>query len=147
MEYLSFDHVSFDENLWAGIQRLDELIFDTRNAEGIRRELEKKAVFLILLAMDGDNVVGYKIGYEDRTCRFYSWLGGVYPEYRRRGVASELMRLQHRWCRSEGYQVIRTHTKNKWRDMLILDLRFGFNVIGTLTDELGETKIILDKNL
>lgn len=147
MDYLAFDHVDLDIGLWDGIRQIDQYIFDSRDSEGIRRELEKKPVFLILIAVDGHQVVGYKIGYEDRTCRFYSWLGGVYPEYRRQGVASELMRLQHRWCRERGYQVIRTNTKNKWRDMFILNLRFGFNVTGTLTDELGETKIILDKRL
>lgn len=60
---------------------------------------------------------------------------------------SELMRRQHEWCRSHGYRVIRTHTKNKWRDMLILNIRHGFDVIGTYTDEKGEPKIILEKRL
>ncbi|HEY8343405.1 MAG TPA: GNAT family N-acetyltransferase [Calditerricola sp.] len=45
--------------------------------------------------------------------------------YRRRGIATELMKRQHAWCRRHGYQTIRTHTKNKWREMLILNLRHG----------------------
>ncbi|MBK7940001.1 MAG: GNAT family N-acetyltransferase [Lewinellaceae bacterium] len=28
---------------------------------------------------------------------FYSWLGGVLPEYRRQGVATQLMQHQHDW--------------------------------------------------
>lgn len=71
----------------------------------------------------------------------------MYSEYRGRGIASELMRRQHEWCHNESYKVIRTQTKNKWRDMLILNLRHGFDVVGTYTDEKGEPKIILKKRL
>ncbi|MBO8157289.1 MAG: hypothetical protein H0Z32_12600 [Bacillaceae bacterium] len=35
----------------------------------------------------------------------------------------------------------------KWKGMLILNLKHGFDVIGTYTDEKGEPKIILRKNL
>lgn len=92
-------------------------------------------------------MVGYKIGYQDRKSRFYSWLGGVYPEYRGQGIASELMLKQHEWCKQHGYAVVRTQTKNKWRSMLILNLRHGFNIVGTYTDEKGEPKITLEKRL
>ena len=92
-------------------------------------------------------MVGYKIGYEDKTERFYSWLGGVNLEYRGQGIASELMGRQHAWCREHGYSVVRTQTKNKWRDMLILNLRHGFDIVGVYTDEKGEPKIILEKQL
>lgn len=85
------------------------------------------------------------IGYQDRKTRFYSWLGGVYPEYRGQGIASELVVKQHAWCRSQGYSVVRTQTKNKWRNMLILNLRHGFDVVGTYTNEHREPKIILEK--
>jgi hypothetical protein len=49
--------------------------------------------------------------------------------------------------KEHGYEVVRTHTKNKWRSMLILNLRHGFDVIGTYTDNRGEPKIILEKRL
>jgi GNAT superfamily N-acetyltransferase len=74
-------------------------------------------------------------------------MGGVSPDHRGQGIASELMRRQHEWCRNHGYKVIHTHTKNQWRAMLILNLRHGFDVIGTYADERGEPKIILEKRL
>ncbi|WP_274519618.1 hypothetical protein [Caenibacillus caldisaponilyticus] len=40
-----------------------------------------------------------------------------------------------------------TQTKNKWRAMLLLNLRHGFDIIGTFTDEKGEPKFILQKRL
>ena len=48
---------------------------------------------------------------------------------------------------TQGYEVIQTQTKNKWRNMLILNLRHGFDIVGTYTDSKGEPKIILKKRL
>ncbi|MHB1682862.1 MAG: GNAT family N-acetyltransferase [Bacilli bacterium] len=126
---------------------LHDTIFRSQSSATIAMELQKKHHFLILLALHEKSVVGFKIGYEDRTGRFYSWLGGVDPDFRGRGIASELMGRQHAWCIDNNYRVIRTHTKNKWRNMLILNLRHGFDIVGTFTDERGETKIILDTRL
>ena len=57
------------------------------------------------------------------------------------------MKLQHDWCSKNSFSVIETRTKNKWKNMLILNLKNGFNIIGTFTNEKGEPKIILEKNL
>jgi GNAT superfamily N-acetyltransferase len=146
-EYISFSSLPIEEPYYTGMCRLHNSIFIGRDADEIAVELAKKPKFLVLLAIEAGVVTGYKIGYEERADRFYSWLGGVHPEFRRRGIGSELMRRQHEWCRENGYRVIRTHTKNKWRDMLILNLRHGFDVIGTYTDAKGEPKIILEKKL
>ena len=102
---------------------------------------------LLTVATAGDRVIGYKMGYRDESDRFYSWLGTVHADYRRQGVASKLMEWQHAWCKEHGYQTIRTKTKNKWRSMLLLNIKSGFDVIGTYTDDKGEPKIILEKKL
>ncbi|SFU99050.1 GNAT family N-acetyltransferase [Alicyclobacillus macrosporangiidus] len=146
VEYLNFENYP-DEPYGKSMCRLHNQIFTGQDSSMIAVELQMKSRCFISLAVVTDKVVGYKIGYEDRTGRFYSWLGGVDPEFRRQGIASELMRRQHEWCRGHGYRVIRTHTKNKWRDMLILNIRHGFDVIGTYTDEKGQPKIILEKRL
>ncbi|WP_219839071.1 GNAT family N-acetyltransferase [Paenibacillus sp. R14(2021)] len=126
---------------------LHESIFGNQSSNSITQELSGRPQYLILVAIDNGRVIGYKIGYQDRKSRFYSWLGAVYPEYRSQGIASELMIRQHEWCKSQGYKVVRTQTKNKWRKMLILNIRHDFNIIGTYTDDKGETKIILEKQL
>jgi hypothetical protein len=56
------------------------------------------------------------------------------------------MRRQHDWCRQNGYRTIRTHTYNQWRSMLILNIRSGFDIIGTLSGKRGLT-IVLEKTL
>lgn len=126
---------------------LHDSIFGNQSSDDIKQELSGRPQILILVAIDIERVVGYKIGYQDRKSRFYSWLGAVYPEYRGQGIGSELMSKQHEWCKNQGYKVVRTQTKNKWRSMLILNIRHDFNIIGTFTDDKGETKIILEKHL
>ena len=145
MEYESFTSLEIESDWYQSMCTLHSTIFKTQSPDSIEEELSARPKFLILVALDDDRVVGYKIGYQDRKTRFYSWLGGVYPEYRGQGIASELMVRQHAWCKSHGYSVVRTQTKNTWRSMLILNLRHGFDVVGTYTDERGEPKIILEK--
>jgi len=131
-------------------------IFTNQSREAWLADLTQKSTaypdFQTLLALDNERVVGCKLGYDwhpDGTPSgqtFYSWLGGIDPAYRGKGIAAELMRLQHDACRQAGYVMVRTHTYNQWRDMLILNLRHGFQVVSTQPGKHG-LMIILEKEL
>lgn len=146
MENVAYMELSVEQLWYESMCRLHDLVFGTHDSAIIKDELSLKRQYLILVAVHEDQVVGYKIGYQERRTRFYSWLGGVHPEFRGRGIASELMRRQHDWCQSYGYSLIRTQTRNTWRNMLILNLRNGFDIVGTFTEQ-GETTILLEKRL
>lgn len=146
MQYLQFEGLP-EGPVLDGILRLHDRVFGQSQSHHLRAEAAGKQRLLTIVALEGNQVVGYKIGYERKPGHFYSWIGAVAPEFRRRGIGSELMRRQHAWCRAHGYQTIRTKTKNKWRDMIILNLRHGFDIIGAYTDERGEPKLILEKRL
>jgi GNAT superfamily N-acetyltransferase len=133
---------AFQESLTECCRR----IFGQRQSLDFSDLAAKEDVLIVAAEADG-HVVGCKIGYRRKPGHFYSWLGGVVPDFRRQGVGSRLMELQHQWCREHGYRTIRTHTKNKWKPMLILNLRHGFDIIGSWTDEVGEPKIILELKL
>ena len=105
-----------------------------------------RAPMLTLLAVDNEQVVGCKLGHERKPGHFYSWLGCVSPAYQRQGIAAELMRQQHDWCRQNGYHTIRTQTYNQWREMLVLNIRSGFDIVGTVQGKRGLT-IVLEKKL
>ena len=47
-----------------------------------------------LVAEDGEELLGFKLGYELEEGVFYSWLGGVLPTARRRGAARLLLHAQ-----------------------------------------------------
>ncbi|GAB3287995.1 GNAT family N-acetyltransferase [Hymenobacter tenuis] len=98
------------------------------------------------LASVNGQLVGCKLGHERQPGHYYSWLGGVLPGYRRLGVAAALMEQQHAWCQEHNYRRIRTQTFNKWRAMLLLNLRHGFDIVGTIQAARGLT-IVLEKGL
>ncbi|MCA8912537.1 MAG: GNAT family N-acetyltransferase [Planctomycetes bacterium] len=90
---------------------------------------------LVLAAFDGDVAVAYKLGYRtgNRQECFYSWLGGVHPHHRRKGLARALTRMQHEWAREHGYLYIETHTWGDNPAMMILNLQEGFTAVGSLS--------------
>ncbi|GAB2792111.1 GNAT family N-acetyltransferase [Rhabdobacter roseus] len=131
--------------------RLDALfdlhfqLFSGDRREDLEAEMAAMPQLLVLLALDKELLVGYKLGHPRKPGHFYSWLGGVHPNYRQRGIASTLMQRQHAWCREQGYHTIRTQTMNRWRAMLILNLRHGFDIVGLISR--AEPVLILEKKL
>lgn len=109
--------------------------------------MKEKPKLHIDIAYTNEIIVGYKIGYALNREQFYSWLGGVTIEYRNHGIATTLMELQYQHVLDSGYKIIQTHTKNKWRSMLLLNIKNGFDIIGTYTDKEGEPKIILERTM
>ncbi|MYL56269.1 GNAT family N-acetyltransferase [Virgibacillus halodenitrificans] len=127
------------------VLNLHESIF--KDAATLISKTENKSKVVFTLALEDEEIIGYKIGYELEPNVFYSWLGGVDERHRNKGVASKLMDQQHLYLIEKGYEIVQTKTKNKWRGMLVLNIKSGFDVIGTYTDSKGEPKIILEKRL
>ncbi|MBN8202168.1 GNAT family N-acetyltransferase [Bacillus sp. NTK034] len=144
MKFTLFNSIPDAETL-KGILELHKTIFG--ESDHLVSKMKSKPQLLVLTAMDGEKVIGYKMGYAIDQGTFYSWLGGVDPDYRKDGIASMLMEKQHEYLKETGYKVVKTKTMNKWRSMLILNIKHGFDVIETYTDEKGLHKIILQKRL
>ena len=137
-----------DEQHKGMLFRLYEEIFAEPVSPKVVERIGSKPRFLLLLALgDTGEPIGYKAGYEVEPGVFYSWIGGVLPACRGRGVAQALMQKQHDWCIENGYKTVRTKTMNRWRNMLLLNIRNGFDVVGTVTGADGILRIILEKNL
>ncbi|MYL56760.1 GNAT family N-acetyltransferase [Virgibacillus halodenitrificans] len=134
-----------DAELLNKVLNLHESIFKDSNT--LISKAKNKLKIIFTLALENEEVIGYKIGYELERNGFYSWLGGVDESHRNKGIASKLMTQQHLYLKEKGYKIVQTKTKNKWRNMLILNIKNGFDVIGTYTDSEGEPKIILEKRL
>ena len=109
--------------------------------------LSNKKDLCLVIAMDGASLVGFKIGYGKGREKFYSWMGGVVEKYRRKGIAQELMNQQHQWCKSNNFKVIETQTINQWKEMLIFNIRNGFEISGVRDSKDFGLKIILEKKL
>lgn len=116
--------------------------------EKLERELTRKTNLVAIVAVHDGNPVAFKVGFELTMTLFYSWIGGVVPEARGHGIARRLMDQQHVIARDEGYECIRTETENRFKPMLILNLKCGFDVVGVRTSEdYPKTVIMLEKRL
>jgi predicted GNAT superfamily acetyltransferase len=113
----------------------------------LQSDAAQKPGLLLLLAWEGDDCLGFKAGYRRNETTFYSWLGGVLAEARGQGIARRLMVAQHEWLPGQGYSSVTTETFNRYREMLLLNIRMGFDVVGTYTTDHGEPKIMLRKAL
>lgn len=104
-------------------------IFDDFDPAYIEARLPQMIQPVLLVARDEAGPVGFKLGYRDQDS-FYSWLGGVDPRARRQGLASRLMQAQHEHVRTLGYRYVTTRTRAANRPMIVLNLKFGFEIVG-----------------
>ncbi len=91
-----------------------------------QKRLSGKSV-IVLIAKEKDNPIGFKVGYVVEE-HFYSWVGGVLPEYRRRGIARKLAEVQEEQVRKAGVHLIRMKTRNRFGEMLRFALSRDFYI-------------------
>ncbi|WP_440497389.1 GNAT family N-acetyltransferase [Solibacillus silvestris] len=109
--------------------------------------MREKQNLLAVVAVEDGVVAGFKLGYEQQDGVFYSWLGGVHPQFQQQGIAAKCMAAQHEWCKKKGYLRVRTYGRNNRKAMLIVNLKAGFDIVSTFIDEKGRHKIIFEKSL
>ena len=115
------------------IQVLRDSIFAAYNhrlSSTFIEQSEGKQDLIALIAHLEGNPVGYKVGYRESPGVFYSWTGGVLPDYRSQGLARRLQEHQHSMLRARSYRAVLFTTFNKFREMLLFGLSTGFVPIG-----------------
>ena len=55
--------------------------------------------------------------------------------------------LQEQEVKAQGYQAIRTKSMNRFKSMMILNLKNGFDIKSVYTNEVGQTKVVFEKTL
>lgn len=108
-----------------------------------------KVKHLVLTAYIDNKPVGFKIGYETPSKRyFYSWMGAVLPKYRQKGIAEKLYSYQENWVKQVGYGGILLKTRTKHKSMIKLLLKHGFIQMGIIPhNPEEETRILFEKKL
>ena len=129
------------------IAPISEKVFEEWDADWFFSNLNSHANFHLAIASVSGEVAGFKMGYARNKFEFYSWFGGVLPEYRGLGIATELMTAQHEWCQKQGYKRVRTESQNKYPEMLRLNIKNGFEIIGVHASSRGGMKIVMEKKL
>jgi len=100
----------------------------------------------VFVALDGERLVGFKAGYAIAESRYHSWLGAVHPDFRNRGIATQLAHAQHAWLVQRRYSVVETATLADNRAMAKLNLNLGFMVVGSKLESHG-LKVLWAKQL
>src|SRR5262245_50500316 len=119
-----------------------------RDIESFRRRFRGRYNILHLVARIKDRPVGFFLGFELKPTVFYAWFYGVLPEFRRQGIASQLMDAAHSWARQHEYEAIRVECHNRHRPMLQLSIDLGYDIVGLRRDaDRGDNLVILEQSL
>ncbi len=110
--------------------------------------LNHKPILIMFIKVEGE-LAGFKLGYELSNSTFYSWLGGIIPEYRNLGLAQQLLQAQESWARKSGYQYIEVKTLNRFSSMLAMLTASRYQIINMTqaTDKIENNKMELQKSL
>jgi len=102
---------------------------------------------LILIAFWQGKPAGFKVGFQVED-HFYSWMGGVIPEFRTNKIAKNLASFQQNYVKEMGIRKIKMKTRNKHKAMIQFALTDGFYISGLEEDiNVNESRILLDKEL
>ncbi len=121
----------FSDEFVQNFIELNELIFvGDQFAEGIKWRMNNMPRTSIFIAKDDDKMIAFKAGYAITINKYNSWLGGVDPKYRKRGIAKELMIEQHHWLKVQGFSEVETHLSQNNTAMINLNQKCGMQITG-----------------
>lgn len=118
------------EDLLQEVTSLSNQIFGSPNIDYTWR-LKNMPCVSIFYAEHENLLVGFKAGYAIAEHKYYSWLGGVHPDFRNKGIANQLSTMQHQWLVLNGYSTIETSCREGNSAMARVNLRNGLTVVGT----------------
>jgi len=141
------DIVGLDE-LPTVVELFNQIFRPARDEDSFLRRFRGRFNVLQLIARIDEKPVGFFLGFELKPTVFFSWFYGVLPEYRRQGIASQLMDAVHDWARLQEYDAIRFECHNQHRPMLHLSIALGYDIVGIRWDpDRGDNLVIFEKVL
>jgi GNAT superfamily N-acetyltransferase len=136
------------EDLPLIVQLYNQIFRPARDLDSFRRRFRGRYNILHLVARLGDRPVGFFLGFELKPTVFFAWFYGVLPEFRRQGIASQLMDAVHAWARDNDYNAIRFECHNQHRPMLHLAIALGYDIVGIRWDpDRGDNLVQFEKGL
>jgi GNAT superfamily N-acetyltransferase len=119
-----------------------------RDVESFRRRFQGRCNVLQLIARLEDEPAGFFLGFELKPTVYFAWFYGVLPEFRRQGIASQLMDAVHSWAKQNDYESVRFECHNQHRPMLHLAIAQEYDIVGMRWDpDRGDNLVIFEKVL
>jgi GNAT superfamily N-acetyltransferase len=136
------------EDLPVLVSLYNQIFRPARDVESFKRRFRGRYNVLQLLARLQDRPVGFFLGFELKPTVYFAWFYGVLPDFRRQGVASQLMDAVHAWAKQNEYESIRFECHNQHRPMLHLAIALGYDIVGIRWDpDRGDNLVIFEKVL
>jgi len=136
------------EDLPLIVELYNQIFRPPRDLESFKRRYRGRYNILQMIARLQDRPVGFFLGFELKPTVFYAWFYGVVPDFRRQGIASQLMEAVHAWARQNEYESVRVECHNQHRPMLHLSISLGYDIVGMRWDpDRGDNLVIFEKVL
>ncbi|SFN64147.1 Acetyltransferase (GNAT) domain-containing protein [Algoriphagus ornithinivorans] len=113
-----------------------------------KNRLANKSYLALVAELEGE-LLGFKIGYEGETPKiFYSWMGGVKPEFRKMRIAESLADYQEKWALEKGFDTVYFKTRNRFSDMINFAFKRGFQIVDFFRKgDVEDFRIVMMKKL
>jgi GNAT superfamily N-acetyltransferase len=126
----------------------NEVFNPRRDQDFFRDRFRGRHNVSMLVALLDDRHVGFAVGFELMPTTFFSWLCGVLPDFRRLGIATQLIQAQQAWAIDHHYNIIRFECQNQHRPMLHVAITEGYDLVGIRWDTAtGDNVVIFEKDL
>lgn len=130
------------------VELYNQIYRPPRDIDSFRQRYRGRYNVLQMIARIKDRPVGFFLGFELKPTTFFAWFYGVLPDFRRQGIATQLMEAVHEWTREQEYESIRLECHNSARSMLHLAIELGYTVAGIRWDpDRGDNLVIFEKTL
>jgi GNAT superfamily N-acetyltransferase len=136
------------EDLPLVAQLYGQVFRPANDVEFFRRRFQGRWNPLIMIASLDNLPVGFFTGFELKPGTFFAWLYGVLPEFRRKGIASQIMAAAHEWIKQQEYELVRFECQNQHRPMLHLAIEQEYDIVGIRWDaDRAANLVIFEKTL
>jgi GNAT superfamily N-acetyltransferase len=117
-----------------------------KDVDSFRRRFRGRYNVLRMIARIQDRPVGFFLGFELKPTTFFAWFYGVLPDFRRQGIASQLMDAVHEWSKDHEYESIRLECHNSARAMMHLAIEMNYIIAGIRWEpERADNLVIFEK--
>ncbi len=112
----------------------NEVFTPNTSQESLQRRFLGRHNVSMLVAMLDDRHVGFVVGFELTPATYFCWVCGILPDFRRLGIATQLMQAEQAWAQEHHYQIMRFECQNQHRPMLHVAITEGFDLVGIRWD-------------
>jgi len=130
------------------VELYNQIYRPAKDVDSFRRRFRGRYNILRMIARIQDRPVGFFLGFELKPTTFFAWFYGVLPDFRRQGIASQLMDAVHEWAKDHEYESIRLECHNAARAMLHLSIEMNYTIAGIRWEaERADNLVIFEKSL